>query len=106
MRLRDCGITQTFSRPRFFITAWKSFPGGFTPDTSRGRTLLIAIPAWFSNLLVVIGCVWGYCRLPGRSWCDSIRFVITFALTTAFFALDMHLFQPRYLGIFPRLLHP
>lgn len=24
-----------------------------------------------------------------RSWGDSLRFVITFALTTAFFALDM-----------------
>jgi hypothetical protein len=57
-------------------------------------------------LLVVIGCIWGYCRLPGRSWGDSLRFVITFALTTAFFALDMYLFQTRYLGIFPRLLHP
>jgi hypothetical protein len=68
--------------------------------------LLIAIPAWLSNLLVVIGCIWGYCRLPGRSWADSIRFVITFALTTSFFALDMYLFQPRYLGIFPRLVHP
>jgi hypothetical protein len=68
--------------------------------------LLIAIPAWISNLLVVIGCIWGYCRLPGRSWGDSLRFVITFALTTAFFALDMYLFQTRYLGIFPRLLHP
>jgi hypothetical protein len=41
-----------------------------------------------------------------RSWGDSLRFVITFALTTAFFALDMYLFQSRYLGIFPRLLHP
>jgi len=68
--------------------------------------LLIAIPAWISNLLVVIGCIWGYCRLPGRSWSDSLRFVITFALTTACFALDMYLFQPRYLGIFPQLLHP
>jgi hypothetical protein len=40
-QLRDCGITQTFSRPRFFITAWNSFPDGFTPDTSRGRTFLL-----------------------------------------------------------------
>jgi len=34
------------------------------------------------------------------------KFAVTFALTTGFFALDMYIFQPRYLGIFPRLLHP
>ncbi|SPE33082.1 conserved membrane hypothetical protein [Acidobacteriia bacterium SbA2] len=68
--------------------------------------LIIAVPAWFSNLAVIIGCVWGYFRLPERRAGDAGRLVATFALTTAFFALDMALFQPRYLGIFPRLLHP
>jgi hypothetical protein len=37
---------------------------------------------------------------------DAGRFLVTFALTTGFFALDMALFQPRYLGLFPRMLHP
>jgi len=68
--------------------------------------LMIAVPAWLSNLLVVIGCVWGYYRLPRKSWEDAGKLLLTFALTTGFFALDMYLFQPRYLGIFPRLLHP
>ena len=68
--------------------------------------LLIAVPAWFSNLFVVIGCLWGYSRLPGKSFGDAGRFLLTFALTTGFFALDMFLFQPRYLGLFPRMLHP
>jgi hypothetical protein len=68
--------------------------------------LLIAVPAWFSNLLVVIGCAWGYFRSPTRSLRDAVRFLVTFALTTGFFALDMALFQPRYLGLFPRMLHP
>ena len=68
--------------------------------------LLIAVPAWFSNLLVVAGCVWAYSRLREKPLSDIGRFLVTFALTTGFFALDMALFQPRYLGIFPRLLHP
>ena len=68
--------------------------------------LLIAVPAWFSNLAVVIGCLWGYSRLPGKSFSDAARFLLTFALTTSFFALDMFLFQPRYLSLFPRMLHP
>ena len=68
--------------------------------------LLIAIPAWLSNFAVIVGCVWGYLQLRGKSWNDAGKLVLTFALTTGFFALDMYLFQPRYLGIFPRLLHP
>lgn len=68
--------------------------------------LIIAIPAWLSNFLVIVGCVWGYLRLREKPWGDVGKLVLTFALTTGFFALDMYLFQPRYLGIFPRLLHP
>ena len=68
--------------------------------------LLIAVPAWFANFLVVCGCVWAYSRDGEKRRRDIWRFMVTFALTTGFFALDMAVFQPRYLGIFPRLLHP
>jgi hypothetical protein len=68
--------------------------------------LAIAVAAWFSNLSVVIGCVWGYSRLSSKSLNDAGRFLFAFAVTTSFFALDMALFQPRYLGLFPRMLHP
>ena len=68
--------------------------------------LVIAVPAWFGNLLVVTGCVWGYLRIPARPLRDAGRFLAAFALTTGFFALDMAVFQPRYLGLFPRMLHP
>jgi hypothetical protein len=68
--------------------------------------LLIAVPAWFSNLLVVIGCLIGYFLLRARPLRDAARFLLTFAITTGFFALDMAVFQPRYLALFPRMLHP
>jgi len=68
--------------------------------------LLIALPAWFANLAVVVGCLWGYVRLKTKALSDAGRLVLTFALTTGFLALDMAVCQPRYLGIFPRLLHP
>jgi hypothetical protein len=68
--------------------------------------LLIAVPAWFANLFVVIGCLWAYFRFQTRALRDFAGFVITFILTTGFFALDMALFQPRCLGLFPRMLHP
>jgi len=67
--------------------------------------ILIAVPAWFSNLLVVIGSVWAYTRMPEKSIGDLGRFLLAFVGTTGFFAVDMAIFQPRYLSIFPRLLH-
>jgi hypothetical protein len=67
--------------------------------------LLIAVPAWLSNFLVVAAGLWAYSRLRDKSLGDIARFLATFILTTAFFAADMALFQPRYLAIFPRLLH-
>jgi hypothetical protein len=68
--------------------------------------LVIAVPAWLSNVLVVIGCGWGYLQLPRKTASDFVQFLVTFALTTGFFALDMLLFQPRYLPFFRALLHP
>jgi len=68
--------------------------------------LLIAVPAWLANLLVVVGCAWGYLQLTRKNLTDLFRFLLAFVLTTGFFALDMYLFQPRYLGLFPHLLHP
>jgi hypothetical protein len=68
--------------------------------------LLIAVPAWFSNFLVIVGCLWAYSRLSEKSLGDFGKFVIAFVLTTGFFAADMAIFQPRYLGLFPRMLHP
>jgi hypothetical protein len=67
---------------------------------------IIAVPAWLSNVLVVIGCAWAYSRLPRKSIADAGKILVAFAVTSGCFALDMFLFQPRYLGIFPRLLHP
>ena len=67
---------------------------------------LIAVPAWFSNALVVIGCAWAYSRLRDKSAVDLARLLLAIVITNSFFALDMALFQPRYLGLFPRALHP
>jgi hypothetical protein len=68
--------------------------------------LLIAVPAWFFNFLVIAGCVWAYSTRSAKRLSDIAEFLICFALTTGFFAADMAVFQPRYLQIFVRLLHP
>ncbi len=68
--------------------------------------ILIAVPAWFANLALICGCLWAYARLPEKRSSDVARFLLAFAVTTGFFALDIALVQPRYLGLFPHLLHP
>jgi hypothetical protein len=67
---------------------------------------VIAVAAWLGNLMVVIGCAWAYRRHAEKRRGDLLRFVVAFVLATGFFAADMALFQPRYLSLFPRLLHP
>lgn len=67
---------------------------------------LIAAPAWFSNVAVILGCAWGYSRLERKRAADAIGLAAGIALTMAFFAADMYLFQPRYLPMFRGLLHP
>lgn len=89
----------------FFYNGLQQISGWFRTGHARAD-LLIAVPAWFSNLLVVIGGCWGYARLARKSAGDPVRFLVALVLTTGYFAADMAVFQPRYLGIFPRLLHP
>jgi hypothetical protein len=67
---------------------------------------LIAVVAWIGNLLVIIGCIIIYMRRNDKRPADLWRLLLAFCGTTAFFALDMALFQPRYLAMFPRMLHP
>ena len=67
--------------------------------------LFIAVPRPGSPICwSYIGCAWAYSRKPAKPRNDIIRFLVSCTLTTLFFAADMALFQPRYLGIFRRLL--
>lgn len=70
----------------------------------RHADQMIAVPAWFSNLIVVIGCVWAYLRRTDKSGSDLGRFAIAFVSSTGFFAGAIALFSPRYLVIFRRLI--
>jgi hypothetical protein len=67
---------------------------------------IIAVPAWFGNLFVIVGCIWGYGLLAQKNRRDWMWFVLTFILTTAFFAAVIWIFQPRYLPLFRESLHP
>lgn len=90
----------------FFWNGLQQLSGWMHTGQLARPDLLIAVPAWFSNLLVMIGCAWAYARQDEKRASDIVKFLISFALTSGFFAADMAIFQPRYLALFPRLLHP
>ncbi len=90
----------------FFVNGLQSLGQSIQTGHLQRPDLIIAVPAFGSNLLVIVGGAWAYARLRQRSAADAGRLLLTFILTTGFFALDMALFQPRYLGLFPRMLHP
>lgn len=97
---------QTLFVISFFVNGLHELPRWFQTGQLHRPDQFIAVPGWFSNLLVVAGCLWAYSRLPEKRLADLARFAVIFIGTTGFFAIDMAIFQPRYLAIFPRLLHP
>jgi len=97
----------------FFANGMRELAGWISTGHLRRPDQLIAVPAFTSNLLVIVGCLWAYARLrnqPGNSTQavgrDLLQFLLTFAATTGFFALSIALLQPRYLGLFRGALHP
>jgi len=68
--------------------------------------IMVAVPPWIGNFLVLVGCIWGFGRLQEKSLRDLARFVLAFVLTTAFLVADVAVFSPGRLPIFRRSLHP
>ena len=66
----------------------------------------ISVPGWLGNLMVIVGCVLAYGWTADKRRSDILKFALALVGTTSFFALIVALFQPRYLGLFPALLHP
>jgi hypothetical protein len=66
----------------------------------------IAVPGWLGNALLILGCLLAYSRVSRKQGSDVLRFLVSFAGATAFFALAMAVSQPRYLPLFRMALHP
>ena len=90
----------------FFANGLHELAGLIHSGRVKRPDQLIAVPAWFSNLFVVLGCIWAYFRLPNKSVRDIARLGVALVLTSGFFALDMAITQPRYLPLFRSILHP
>ena len=50
----------------FFVNGLQQLALWIQKRTLARPDLLIAVPAWFANVFVVIGCVWGYRQIPRK----------------------------------------
>ena len=48
----------------FFLNGLQQISQWIHTGHSNRPDLLIAVPAWFSNFAVLLGCLWAYSRLP------------------------------------------
>jgi hypothetical protein len=66
--------------------------------------ILIAVPAAFATGALALSALWGYRRLPEKSWWDLGVFGAALLLVAAWFVGIFALFAPGYLGMFRHLL--
>lgn len=67
---------------------------------------LIAVPAFLFQLALLVTCIIAYLRLAKRPASDWLRLLVSVAGAIAYLLASFALFQPRYLAMAPRLLHP
>lgn len=68
--------------------------------------LFIAVPAVLFHFMMIFSCAVAYVRTRTRRPVDGLHLAITAIASTAYFAGVMAITLPRYLALFPRLLHP
>jgi len=68
--------------------------------------LVIAVFAVLFHFVLIYACVLGYLRLEQRYASDLPKLLLSFAVSTGYFAAIIAVFQPRYLELFSHMLHP
>jgi hypothetical protein len=94
----------------FVTTFFRSGLQAVGQSLDQGRIVhpdqIVAVGAISFHFLVIGGCVAAYLRMSRRPLADAAGFAAVAAGSTAYFAAIMALFQPRYLPLFARMLHP
>jgi hypothetical protein len=67
---------------------------------------LVAVAAVAFHFLMIAGCLIRIVQTSRKAGADVRDVLIALVGSTAYFAAIIALFQPRYLQLFPRLLHP
>ena len=93
-------VTNFFASGLRWVGAW------ITTGNFQRLDQMVSVPGWIGNLLIVVGCIWGYTRLADKRVRDIGAAATGFVMTTAFFAVAIAICQPRYLPLFRAALHP
>ncbi len=67
---------------------------------------LIAVGAVTFHFVIIAAGLVLIVQTSRRAGADLLRLIVVFAVSTGYFAADVALCQPRYLQLFPRMLHP
>lgn len=67
---------------------------------------IIAVFGFTFHLVLILACLLAYLRLLRRDASDLGRFLASAVGSVGYFAIIVAVCQPRYLTMFPRLLHP
>jgi len=90
----------------FFHSGMNALAQSFAEGHLVHPDQIIAVFAVASHFAMIAACLAAYLRLSRKSWADLAAWFATLVGQTGYFAAIMALFQPRYLSLFPRLLHP
>ena len=75
-------------------------------NPTRPDLILQGVIAWLANLVIVVGSIVGYRRLPMKSRRDIGGLILVFLGTTAFLVAATAILAPDYLVSFTRARHP
>jgi hypothetical protein len=90
----------------FVESGWRALTVTIETGTITRPDQIIAVVAFAFHLALIVAAVLGYLRLSNRTASDAARLAISFTGAVGYFAIIVALFQPRYLPLFGRLLHP
>lgn len=67
---------------------------------------MIAVGAVVFHFVMIAAALTRIVQTSRKAGSDLLTLLVVFAVSTGYFAADIALCQPRYLQLFPRLIHP
>jgi hypothetical protein len=90
----------------FFMSGVRAFQQAIATGHAAKPDQMVAVGAVAFHLLMIAGCLILMIQTSRKAGPDLLRLLVVFILANGYFAACIAIFQPRFLTIFPRLLHP
>jgi|SRR5579859_726426 len=90
----------------FFLSGVRAFQQAIATGHAVQPDQMVAVGAVAFHFLMIVGCLILMIQSSRKTGPDLLRLLVVFVAANGYFAACVALLQPRYLTIFPRLLHP